>query len=182
MDDPGQAVAGQEELVAWRRVAAHDLDLDRLRRADRARDQVRILVGFGFLGAEHARIDEVLHQAVVAAYAHDLTAADAVGAAVPHPEAAVGAVGDGEADHRRADGALPPRPGKPDQFAIDLAQRFDRAGGELIEVRDQGQAAQRVGHHRARDLAGVVTAHPVGHGPQPALRIDENGILVDLPP
>jgi hypothetical protein len=51
---------------------------------------------------------------------------------------------------------------------------------QLVDIADGRQAAERVGDHIAGDLARFVAAHAVGDRPQPALRIGEDGILVDL--
>ena len=104
-DHPGEAVAGEKEDVAGPGIPACDLGLERLLHPDRARDDVGVRVVFRFLGAKHARVDQVLNQAVVAGQLDDLPAANPVGAAVAGPEATELGARNRKPDDRAADRA-----------------------------------------------------------------------------
>ena len=66
------------------------------------------------------------------------------------------------------------RRGQLDQLAIDLAERVDRGLDQLVQAVDDRQARQRLGDHGAGDVAGLMSAHAVGHRPQPAIGADED--------
>ena len=92
--------------------------------------------------------------------------ADAVGAAVAGPEAAILIVGDGEPDDGAADRARAiVRPARAINSLIDPLERGDRAFDQCVKAIDDGKTQKRLGDLGARYVARFMPAHAVGDRP-----------------
>jgi hypothetical protein len=100
----GEAVRGEHEGVAGpeRERLGAEVDLDRGRDPEGAHDFVRVGMGRGLFGLEHARLDHELHHRVIARDLSHRPTRNEVDAAVSDVRH-LGAVGSDEhGDHRRA--------------------------------------------------------------------------------
>ncbi len=155
-----------------------EVDLHRVRRAERLEDDVVVLEGLGLLLGELAGLDELVHEGLVARDLHEAIAAQDVRAAVPdlaEEEVVVDERGD---RRRRAHAAA---------RAVELrlaedaqARRLDRvheARGQLVVVLGRvarGHAlVDDVDRELARDLAGGGAAHAVADAEQGPARADD---------
>src|SRR4029077_2413132 len=63
-----------------------------------------------------------------------------------------------------------------------LVHRVVRARHGVADPLARGDGgSERLEGSGARDLAGLVAAHPVGYGEEPELVVDEEGVLVVVP-
>ena len=140
-DQSRHAIARKQELIASLNVTADCVDLQLLRDADCARDDVGVGMIDRLVRGQHARVHQALDQAVVAGQLDDLAFAKQIGAAVAGPEAAIASVGDGEPDDRASDRLVRRRltPASAIRFVIDPLERGDRAVDQRVQAVDDRQ-------------------------------------------
>ena len=193
-----EAVAREEEVVAWEHLEHERVDVDALVDADRARDRVLVADLLDLLLRQLAALDELVEDGVVFRDLLNDAAALEVDAAVADVRDEPARPEDEQRGDRRAHAALL-RIGL--RLFVDArARALDRVlhQREHVLVRD-ARGAARAGHEvvqevalaldllvdrtdgdGARDLACGVAAHAVGDHEERELLVDEEVVLIVL--
>ena len=163
----------QRSSVSPRRSSQNvEIDLDRVGRAERLKDDVVVLEGFRLFFRQLAGLDELVDERLIAGQLNQTAVAQHVGARVADLSEKEVVVHERGRGHRRA---------HPASRAIELGLLKDAEAGRLDAVdeaprqlvaRQRLRVVERFGHslvenvdgELAGDLAGRGTAHPVAHG------------------
>ena len=132
---------------------------------DRARDDVPPRMFFDVLFAQKPGVDQRLHIAVIVSQLGKLAVAKPVGARIACPQADEFVCIGRQHHHRRSH-----RPGGRERAAaqelgIRPGQRVLRGFRQRVNARTARKVPQRPDHEAARDVAGRMSAHAVGHSP-----------------
>ena len=187
-EHPGHAVGAQQQPLGGVQRQQEEVGLDPVRVAERPGDHVALRVGRDLGGLEPPGVDQLLDQAVVDADLLEHAVVEPVDARVaevreqPHRPVVVREQRghDGRAGVPAAlDAALALHLGVLQDPRLAGDQRVaDRLDGVARVVAGLGEPPELLDDDRARHVAAVVAAHPVGDDEH--RRRHEQGVLVDL--
>ncbi len=160
VDHLREPVGGDQEQVAGLEFAPDRVDMKQVRGAHGAGDDIGMGMGFGVARIEHACLDKILDEAVIARQAGERAVAQQIDPAIPGPEADVAAAigneaGDGAADHALGAGGAR----EVDERGIDLIERVQN-GGVRGPVRRYSPRPRRSSHWRRRRHHGRPCRRP----------------------
>ena len=133
------------------------------------------------LGRQLATRLQLLDMAVIARQLVQATIAAKIDAAVPRPQITAATLTRDEQHNRAADPLHLTLRRFHAKLAVHLLKPAARIGDKARKTIRRRHARQTFDHEAAGKIADRVAAHAVGDGPEAALGIVEEGVLVDLP-